>query len=98
MLPAGLRWLGALLLVALAHGGVFMGQALTAGPGGWDHVGDGGTPGSDSMNLDVHALSSDAPGQLLVGGDFTSAGDNPNASRIASWNGHAWGPVGSASK
>jgi hypothetical protein len=92
------RWLGATVLVALALGGTFVGQALTAGPGGWDHLGDGGTPGSDSLNLNVHALSGDAPGLLLVGGDFTGAAGNPAANKIASWNGSTWNPVGSASE
>jgi len=93
----GLRWLGAVGLVALALGGVFVGQALTAGPGGWGHVGDAGTPGTKSLNGNVNVLSSDAPGLLLVGGEFTDAGGIAAADRIASWNGSAWGAVGSAS-
>ncbi len=78
------RWLGATVLVALALGGVFVGQALTAGPGGWDHLGDAGTPGSDSLNGNVNVLNGDTPGLLLVGGEFTDAGGNAAADRIAS--------------
>ena len=85
------------MLVALALGGAFVGQAVTAGPGGWDHLGDAGTPGSESLNGNVNVLNGDAPGVLLVGGEFTDAGGNAAADRIASWNGSAWSPVGSAS-
>ncbi len=88
------RWLGATVLVALALGGTFVGQALTAGPGGWDHLGDAGTPGSDSLNGNVNVLNSDKPGLLLVGGEFTDAGGIAAADRIASWNGSTWSPVG----
>lgn len=53
--------------------------ASAAGPGGWDHLGDAGTPGSDSLNGAVSALNADAPGALYVGGAFTNAGGNANA-------------------
>lgn len=94
----GLRWLGATVLVVLAVGGAFVGQAATAGPGGWDHLGDAGTPRTASLNLNVNALNSDAPGVLYVGGEFTAAGGNPTANYIAAWNGSAWSPVGSANE
>ncbi len=93
----GLRWLGAVVLVALALGGAFVGQAVTAGPGGWDHLGDAGTPGSDSLNGNVNVINGDAPNVLLVGGEFTDAGGNPAADKLASWNGSAWSAVGNAS-
>lgn len=93
-LPVRLRWLGATVLVALALGGTFVGQAVTAGPGGWDHVGDAGAPNTKSLNGNVNVLSSDAPGLLLVGGNFTDAGGKPAADYIASWNGSTWSPVG----
>ena len=92
-----LRWVGATALVALAIGGLFVGQAVTAGPGGWDHVGQGATVGSPALNGKVEALNTDAPGKLLVGGEFTDAGGNIVADRIASWNGVSWSPVGNAS-
>jgi hypothetical protein len=90
-----LRWLGGLALVALALGGALVAQA--AGPGGWDHVGDNNTSGGPSLTGSVTALSTDAPGRLLVGGDFTNAGGEAAADRIASWDGADWSPVGSAS-
>lgn len=91
-----LRWLGAAALIALALGGVFVGQAIPAGPGGWDHLGVG-LAGADSLNGNVTALNAEAPGQLLVGGAFTDAGGNLAADHIASWNGSSWSAVGNAS-
>ena len=91
------RWLGATALVVLALGGVFVGQAVTAGPGGWDHLGNGGALRPNALNGNVTAINSDAPGQVLVGGDFTDAGGDLRADHIASWNGVSWSPVGSAS-
>jgi hypothetical protein len=64
--------------------------ASGAGPGGWHHLGDAGSPGTQSLNADVHALNADAPGVLYVGGSFTDAGGNANADRIAGWNGSSW--------
>jgi hypothetical protein len=90
------RWLGVALLAALAVGGLFVGQGVTAGPGGWDHVGDAGTPGTKSLNGNVMVMNTDAPGRLLVGGAFTDAGGNALADHIASWNGSQWAPVGAA--
>src|SRR5215207_3196197 len=87
----GFRWLAGTALVALALGGAFVGQASTAGPGGWDHVGAGlGSP------YIVNALNTDAPGQLLVAGAFTDAGGNVTADRIARTDGTNWAAVGSA--
>ena len=63
--------------------------ALAAGPGGWDHLGDAGTPGSKSLNLVASALEV-TPGALYVGGKFTDAGGIANADRIATWNGSNW--------
>jgi hypothetical protein len=48
--------------------------AGAVGPGGWDHLGHGSTAAQPSLNGSVLALNSDAPGVLLVGGSFTSAG------------------------
>src|SRR5687767_9135899 len=78
-------------LLALSSGAV----ASAAGPGGWDHLGDAGTPGSDSINGHVNALNSGVPGKLYVGGPFTDAGGHPDADRIAVWNGSTWSPVSS---
>jgi hypothetical protein len=63
------------------------------GPGGWDHLGVGAKATLPSLDGPVLAMNADAPGVLLVGGSFTSAGGNANASRIATWNGTAWGAL-----
>ena len=88
------RLLPALALTAVVIG-VITTLALAAGPGGWDHLGDRGTTGSDSLDLVASALTV-TPGVLYVGGDFTDAGGNPAADRIATWNGSSWGTVSSA--
>ena len=67
--------------------------ALGVGPGGWDHLGVGTTSAIPSLNGAVLALNADAPGMLLVGGSFTSAGGLANADRVATWNGTAWGAL-----
>ena len=93
--PAGAwRTLRVLALCAVAAGTIAA-VALAAGPGGWDHLGDRGTPGSDSLDLVASALTS-TPGLLYVGGDFTDAGGIPAADRIATWNGSSWAAVGSS--
>jgi hypothetical protein len=95
--PAGAwRTLRVLALCAVVAGTIAA-VALAAGPGGWDHLGDRGTPGSDSLDLVASALTS-APGVLYVGGEFTDAGGNPAADRIATWNGSSWGAVGSSTE
>jgi hypothetical protein len=71
--------------------------ALAAGPGGWDHLGDHGTPGSDALNLVASALEV-TPSGLYVGGKFTDAGGIANADRIAKWNGSAWSAVSSSTE
>ena len=78
------------LTVALAVMVSLASVALAIGPGGWDHLGVGATSATASLNGAVYALNADAPGELIVGGNFTSAGGNANASRIAAWNGTAW--------
>jgi hypothetical protein len=81
----------ALLLLGL------VGEASAAGPGGWDHLGDGGTPGTPSLSATVSALDAERPGTLYVGGSFTAAGGVVGADRIAGWNGSAWSAVSSPS-
>jgi hypothetical protein len=75
--------------------GVCVTLAWAGGPGGWDHLGDAGTPASDSLNLVASALAV-TPGALYVGGEFTDAGGIPSADRIAMWNGSSWNAVGSS--
>jgi hypothetical protein len=69
-------------------------NAPAAGPGGWDHLGDGGSPSTSSLNGAVRALNADAPGVLYVSGAFTDAGGIPDADHIAMWNGSAWSALG----
>jgi hypothetical protein len=83
------------LAVSAAVIGVIATLALAAGPGGWDHLGDRGTPGSNSLDLVASALAA-TPGALYVGGEFTDAGGIPAADRIATWNGSSWGAVSSS--
>jgi hypothetical protein len=91
---AGRRRLLRLLGLAAVVVGTVVAMASAAGPGGWDHLGDRGTPGSDSLDLVASALEA-TPGALYVGGDFTDAGGNPNADKIATWNGSGWSAVSS---
>jgi hypothetical protein len=82
------------LALAIAVAGSLIAGAAATGPGGWDHLGTGGTAGSASLNAAVSVLNADMPGKLLVGGNFTDAGGVVNADRLASWNGLAWSAVG----
>ena len=82
------------LACALIATGVLAGAAFAAGPGGWGHLGDAGTAGSDSLNGVADALNGDAPGLLYVGGGFTDAGGIAGADRVAAWNGSAWSALG----
>ena len=67
------------------------------GPGGWDHVGVGPPPTNASLNNTVSALNTDNPGVLYVGGNFTSAGGNAAAQRIAAWDGtDTWSALGNS--
>src|SRR5687767_2401442 len=75
--------------------GTIAAVALAAGPGGWDHLGDQGTPGTPSLNAVASALTS-TPGVLYVGGSFNNAGGISEADRIATWNGSSWGAVSSS--
>lgn len=71
-----------LLFVVLAPG-------AWAGDFVWNHVGNGGTPGTASLNGAVTALHADGT-DLYVGGLFTGAGGVAGADYIAKWNGSAW--------
>jgi hypothetical protein len=84
------------LAVAVAVMASLTGGASGAGPGGWDHLGDGGTPGTRSLDGAVRALNAEVPGVLYVGGSFVNAGGIADADRIATWNGSAWGALGPA--
>jgi hypothetical protein len=91
----GTRRLACLLAASAVGIGGAVTLAWASGPGGWDHLGDRGTPGSDSLDLVAAALAVSA-GVLYVGGEFTDAGGIPAADRIAKWNGSSWSAVSSA--
>ncbi len=82
-----------MLAVAIAAAIPLAPTVSAIGPGGWDHLGVGATSALASLNGPVLALNVDAPGVLLVGGSFTSAGGIANTARIATWNGTAWGAL-----
>ena len=86
------RILRVLALSAVAIGALAT-WALAAGPGGWGHLGDRGTPGSDSLDVVASSLAM-TPSALYVGGAFTDAGGVPDADRIAKWNGSSWSALG----
>jgi hypothetical protein len=75
--------------------GALVASASAAGPGGWDHLGDRGAPGTDSLDLVASALAVSS-GAVYVGGEFTDAGGLPDADRIAVWNGSSWSAVSSS--
>src|SRR5687768_246927 len=89
----GLRCVFAVSAVVI---GVLVTPAAAAGRGGWDHLGDRGATGSDSLDLVACALLA-TPGALYVGGEFTDAGGIPGADRIATWSGSNWSAVSSSS-
>jgi hypothetical protein len=92
--PAHTRRLVAVLAISALVVAAVVTLARAAGPGGWDHLGDGGTPGTDSLNVVASALTA-TPGALYVGGEFTDAGGVADADRIATWNGSSWSAVSS---
>jgi Ca2+-binding RTX toxin-like protein len=89
-----LRGTTGLLALSLALVVCLAANAWAAGPGGWDHLGDGGTPGTASLNGAVDAFDVVAPDTLYAGGTFTSAGGNAAAAYIARWDGTSWGDIG----
>ena len=96
--------------VPVAKLGVFNGELIAAGvfltAGGeacnsiakwngsaWAPLGSGMAGGSDPLNPYVAALTV-FQGELIAGGNFTSAGD-VDCNYIAKWNGSDWAPLGS---
>ena len=88
------RPLVALAVAVAAVLSLSLGAAAT-GPGGWDHLGNGGTSALPALNGAVYALNADDPGVLFVGGAFTNAGGHATADHIARWNGTTWSALGS---
>src|SRR5205807_8660781 len=87
------------LLPVLALSVAFMASLVTrasaTGPGGWDRLGNGGTPGTPSLNGAVDTMTT-APGVLIVGGAFHDAGGLAAADYIAKWDGSTWSALGSS--
>ena len=65
-------------------GPVFHPQSFT-----WEHLGT--RPGALNDTVSAVAVSGS---NVYVGGAFTDAGGNPNADRIARWDGSAWQALG----
>jgi trimeric autotransporter adhesin len=93
--PARKRGLVRVLACFAVVIGALVASAAAAGPGGWDHLGDRGAPGTDSLDLVASALAVSS-GAVYVGGEFTDAGGLPDADRIAVWNGSSWSAVSSS--
>ncbi|MFL6110359.1 MAG: hypothetical protein ACJ786_03265, partial [Catenulispora sp.] len=91
---AALARLRAVFALSFALVGCLVANASAAGPGGWDHLGDGGTPGTASLNGAVDAFDVVAPDTLYAGGNFTSAAGNNAAAYIARWDGTTWSDIG----
>ncbi len=78
---------------SIVIGGIFLNELGGSGiarrtPGGsWSTMGSG-------MNGAVYALARLANGDIVAGGNFTSAGGVP-ANRVARWDGTTWHPMGS---
>ncbi len=54
-----------------------------------------GGPGS-GLNGEVYAIAFAPNGDLVAGGSFSDAGGDPDADRIAVWNGSEWSSIGGA--
>jgi hypothetical protein len=52
-----------------------------------------GGPGS-GLDSYVYAVAVDDLGRVFAGGEFSSAGGDPNATRIAMWDGSSWSALG----
>ena len=72
----GTRRLACLLAASAVGIGGVVTLAWAAGPGGWDHLGDHGTPGSDSLDLVASALAVSA-GRALRGRRVHRRGRHP---------------------
>jgi hypothetical protein len=85
------------LALAAVVVGVLVTLASATGPGGWDHLGNGGTLRPKALNFAASALEA-TPSGPYVGGQFTDAGGIANADRIAKWDGSSWSAVSSSTE
>jgi hypothetical protein len=83
-----------LLVVAVLASVAVASPAIATGRGGWSRLGVGSTATAPSLNGAVYALNTSNPGVLYAGGNFTSAGGNTKAQRVAKWSGSAWSALG----
>ncbi|MDX6481135.1 MAG: hypothetical protein QOG85_1645 [Gaiellaceae bacterium] len=88
-----MRRLSFVVAIAVGLTALLTATALATGPGGWDHLGNGGSSALPALNGHVNALNTENPGVLYVGGSFTDAGGKPNADRLARWTGTTWSAV-----
>lgn len=56
----------------------------------WSSLGGSGS----GLGSSVKAFAFDSSGDLVAGGTFTDAGGDPDADRIAVWNGSVWSSIG----
>ena len=90
-------------LVFDSHGNLYVGGTFTDAGGDpdadriavwdgsdWSSIGGAGS----GLGSAVKAIAFDASGHLVAGGDFTDAGGDPDADRIAVWNGSQWSSIG----
>jgi hypothetical protein len=66
--------------------------ASATGPGGWDHLGNGGS--SAALQGTVRVLYPASPTRLIAGGVFLNAGGHANADYLAAWDGSHWSSIG----
>lgn len=60
----------------------------------WERGQWGAPPDFRGLNDSVLAMTFDKAGNLYVGGYFTDAGGDPNADRVAMWDGKKWNALG----
>ena len=88
-----------LAVAAAPSGALYVGGTIAMNSNSaFDYVGrlSGNTfvPLGTGTNGTVNALVVHPNGDLIVGGDFTSAGGVANTNRIARWNGSSWSAMG----
>lgn len=80
--------------LVLAGGFTLAGNRLCNFVGAQDPSSGDWSTFAGGMNDDVRALLVTASGELIAGGEFTTADGSP-ANRVARWNGTTWLPLGS---
>jgi hypothetical protein len=83
----------AILCVLIAAAFIFA-FARSASAQNWERGQWGAPPDFRGLNDSVLAMTFDKAGNLYVGGYFTDAGGDPNADRVAMWDGKKWNALG----